>query len=168
MFILNETKMPVTVHFPKYSPSFFTFPFSVLHSKTSPFVLWTTKCSKTTLPFARSLYKLGPFHLSIFEVAKGCISEIKQPNRTAEDTCPYISLYYVIVKRKKNKKPPHPTEVCQVMKRDLTVLFMIASNTRSSMLVMFIIKALVENQIPDIIIVILEITFNNYNVFFKK
>lgn len=54
------------------------------------------------------------------------------------------------------------------MKRDLTVLFMIASNTRSSMLVMFIIKALVENQIPDIIIVILEITFNNYNVFFKK
>lgn len=107
MFILNEEKMPVTVHFPKYSPSFFTFPFSVLRSKTSPFVLWTTKCSKTTLPFARSLYKLGPFHLSIFEVAKGCISEIKQPNRTAEDTCPYISLYYVIVKRKKKTKNPH-------------------------------------------------------------
>lgn len=106
MFILNEAKMPVTVHFPKYSPSFFTFPFSALHSKNSPFVLWTTKCSKTTLPFARSLYKLGPFHLSIFKVAKGCISEIKQPNRTAEDTCPYISLYYVIVKRKKNQKTP--------------------------------------------------------------
>lgn len=36
------------------------------------------------------------------------------------------------------------------------------------MLVMFITKALVENQIPDITAVILEITFNTYNVFFKK
>lgn len=103
IFILNETKMPLTVHFPKYSPSLLTFPFSVLHSKTSPFVFWTTKGSKTTLPFARSLYKLGPFCLSIFKEAKGCISEIKQPNRTAKDTFPYISLYYVIVTRKKKK-----------------------------------------------------------------
>lgn len=120
-----------------------------------------------SVPTLGLLYKLGTFHLSIFKVAKGCKSEIKQPNRTAEDTCPYISFYYVTVKGKKNETNPHPTEVWKVTKRDLTVFFTI-SNTRSSMLVMFIIKALVENLIPDIITVILEITFNNYNVFFKK
>jgi len=36
------------------------------------------------------------------------------------------------------------------------------------MLVTFRIKALVENHISDIITVILEITFNNYNAFFTN
>lgn len=162
--------MPVTVHFPKYPSSLLTFLFSVLHSKTCPFAFWATKYCNTTLPLARSLEKLGTFHLSILEVAKGCTSEIKQHNKTVEDTCPYTQLYYDIVKRKHFKQIPILSgyDVFQVMKRDLILFFMVVSNTRSSMLVMFIIKALVENQILDIIKLIVEIAFNSNNVFFKK
>lgn len=53
------------------------------------------------------------------------------------------------------------------MKRELICLIYflkVVLNTRSSMLVMFIIKALVENWIFDITRVILEITFDNYTV----
>lgn len=74
----------------------------------------------------------------------------------------------MILLKEKTLTNPHPSEVFQIMKRDLIVFYMMVSNIKSSRLVMFIIKVLVENQILDTTTVILEITFNNYNVFFKK